>query len=216
MTDEFDDLLHRPRFLADLLITALERNADRPALYLGDVVLTGGQMRDQISSFGQALESLGVGKGSTVAMLSKEPPRGPHQCGSQMILGCRNTALAPMGSLDDHSYILGDAEIEDPHLRPDGLEGRAAELKAAVPTLKNLFLARPSRWASTSSNWRRRSRRSGWWRRPWTATTRRAWSTRAAPPVSRRAWSTTFRSGVTLPQYPDGRMAVPDEMRFLA
>ena len=63
------DALHRPQFLADLLITALERNADRPALYLGDVVLTGGQMRDQISRFSQALAARGIGKGSTVAMI---------------------------------------------------------------------------------------------------------------------------------------------------
>ncbi len=101
-------------------------------------------MRDQISSFGQALESLGVGKGSTVAMLSKNRPEVLISVGSQMILGCRNTALAPMGSLDDHSYILGDAEIETLIFDPTAFEGRAAELKAAVPTLKNLFSLGPS------------------------------------------------------------------------
>ena len=40
MTDEFADL-HRPVYGPDLLITALERNHDKPALYLGDVILTG-------------------------------------------------------------------------------------------------------------------------------------------------------------------------------
>ncbi len=59
MTDEFADL-HRPVYGPDLLITALERNHDKPALYLGDVILTGGQMRDQISCFAQALASLGI------------------------------------------------------------------------------------------------------------------------------------------------------------
>lgn len=216
MTDEFDDLLHRPRFLADLLITALERNADRPALYLGDVVLTGGQMRDQISSFGQALESLGVGKGSTVAMLSKNRPEVLISVGSQMILGCRNTALAPMGSLDDHSYILGDAEIETLIFDPTAFQGRAAELKAAVPTLKNLFSLGPSEVGVDILELAK------------TFAPQRlvAAAVDGDDPSSMvytggttgkpKGVVNTFRSGVTLPQIQMAEWQFPDEMRFLA
>ena len=73
MIEEYADL-HRPVFTPDLLITALDRSADRPALYLGDVVLTGAEMRGAISRFQQALASVGIGQGSSVAMLSKNRP----------------------------------------------------------------------------------------------------------------------------------------------
>ncbi|MDM7489440.1 AMP-binding protein [Rhodococcus sp. GXMU-t2271] len=144
MTDEYADL-HRPVFTADLLITALERSADKPALYLGDVVLTGGEMRDEISRFGQALASVGVGQGSSVAMLSKNRPEVLISMGATMVAGCRNSALNPMGSLSDHLYIVGDAAIETLIFDPNHFEERAAELKAQVPTLKNVFSLGPSR-----------------------------------------------------------------------
>ena len=35
------DILHNAMFLPDLLVAALERHPDRPAVYLGDEVLTG-------------------------------------------------------------------------------------------------------------------------------------------------------------------------------
>ncbi|MGC0365702.1 hypothetical protein ABH922_003686 [Rhodococcus sp. 27YEA15] len=47
MSDRFADL-HRPVYGPGLLITVLERNRDKPALYFGDTILTGGQMRDLI------------------------------------------------------------------------------------------------------------------------------------------------------------------------
>ncbi len=91
MTDEFADL-HRPVYGPDLLITALERNHDKPALYLGDVILTGGQMRDQISCFAQALASLGITQGTSTAMLSKNRPEVLISMGATMITGCRASA----------------------------------------------------------------------------------------------------------------------------
>ncbi len=72
-------------------------------------MLTGGEMRDEISRFGQALASVGVGQGSSVAMLSKNRPEVLISMGATMIAGCRNSALNPMGSLSDHLYIAGDA-----------------------------------------------------------------------------------------------------------
>ncbi len=143
MTDEFADL-HRPAFAADLLITALERNSDKPALYLGDVVLTGGEMRDQISCFAQALASLGIGKGTSTAMLSKNRPEVLISMGATMISGCRASALNPMGSLDDHLYIVGDAEIQTLIFDPTAFEERAAELVAQSPSIENVLSLGPS------------------------------------------------------------------------
>lgn len=143
MTDEFADL-HRPVYGPDLLITALERNHDKPALYLGDVILTGGQMRDQISCFAQALASLGITQGTSTAMLSKNRPEVLISMGATMITGCRASALNPMGSLDDHKYIVDDAEIETLIFDPNAFEERAAELKASSPSLTNVLSMGPS------------------------------------------------------------------------
>lgn len=143
MPEEYADL-YRPAFTPDLLITALDRSADRPALHLGDVVLTGAEMRAAISRFQQALASVGVGQGSAVAMLSKNRPEVLISMGATMVAGCRNTALNPMGSLSDHQYISTDAEIETLIFDPRHFEERAAELREQVPTLKNLFSLGPS------------------------------------------------------------------------
>ncbi|HET8992851.1 MAG TPA: AMP-binding protein [Rhodococcus sp. (in: high G+C Gram-positive bacteria)] len=140
--------LHRPVYNPDLLITALDRSADRPALHLGDVVLTGAEMRAAISRYQQALASVGVGQGSSVAVLSKNRPEVLINMGATMIAGCRNSALNPMGSLDDHLYITADAEIETLVFDPVHFEERAADLKAQVPTLKNLFSLGPSKIAT--------------------------------------------------------------------
>ncbi|MGV5049491.1 AMP-binding protein [Rhodococcus pyridinivorans] len=143
MPEEYADL-YRPAFTPDLLITALDRSADRPALHLGDVVLTGAEMRAAISRFQQALASVGVGQGTAVAMLSKNRPEVLISMGATMVAGCRTTALNPMGSLSDHLYISTDAEIETLIFDPRHFEERAAELCEQVPTLKNLFSLGPS------------------------------------------------------------------------
>lgn len=143
MPEEYADL-YRPAFTPDLLITALDRSADRPALHLGDVVLTGAEMRAAISRFQQALASVGVGQGTAVAMLSKNRPEVLISMGATMVAGCRTTALNPMGSLSDHLYISTDAEIETLIFDPRHFEERAAELREQVSTLKNLFSLGPS------------------------------------------------------------------------
>ena len=44
-----NDDLHKASFLPDLLVAALNRHPDRPAVYLGDQVLTGREVAAQMS-----------------------------------------------------------------------------------------------------------------------------------------------------------------------
>ena len=55
-----------------------------------------------------------------------------------MVGGCRNTPLHPLGSLEDHAYVLEDAGIETLIFDPAFSE-RAAQLSERVPTLKRLL-----------------------------------------------------------------------------
>jgi fatty-acyl-CoA synthase len=131
--------LHRQPLMPDLLLAALNRNPDKPAVYLGDTVLTAREVRDEISRYVQALESKGLSKGSPVAVLALNRPEVLFNMGAGMLLGCRTTPLHPLGSVDDQAYVLEDAGIETLVFDPEFFGERAAALAERVPGLKNLL-----------------------------------------------------------------------------
>jgi fatty-acyl-CoA synthase len=142
-TDQMDQL-HRPAYMPDLLVAGLERNRHKPAVYLGDEVLTGGRVAEQISRYIQAYAGLGIGQGHPIAMLSKNRPEVLFTMGANMLTACRSTALHPMASADDQAYVLNDAGVETLVYDPTAFDGRAAELKEKVPGLKRLLALGPS------------------------------------------------------------------------
>ena len=182
------DALHQQPLMPDLLIAALNRNLDKPAVYLGDTVLTARQVRDEISRYIQALESKGLGKGSPVAILALNRPEVLFNMGAGMLLGCRSTPLHPMGSLDDHAYVLEDAGIETLVYDPEFFGERAAQLAERVPGPQEpagLRAQRRRRRLPRPGRHVRAPRRSP---RPTCApTTSPASPTPAAPPASPRA-----------------------------
>jgi fatty-acyl-CoA synthase len=132
-----NDLI-RPQFLPDLLIAALDRNGDRPCLYIDDGVVTAAEMSDQISRYVQAFRAQGITQGQGIATLSKNRPEVLCSMGAVMVGGYRNTPLHPLGSLEDHAYVLEDAEIETLVFDPAFAE-RAGQLRARVRTLKRVL-----------------------------------------------------------------------------
>ena len=136
------DSLYQQAFLPDLLVAALEQHGDKPAMYLGDVVLTGRQVRDAMSRYVQAFAKSGVHAGSRTAMLSGNRPEVLFTMGATMVTGCRSSALHPLGSADDHAYVLQDAGVEFLIFDPLFTE-RAEELSRRVPGL-TLFSLGPA------------------------------------------------------------------------
>jgi fatty-acyl-CoA synthase len=130
--------LYRPRLLPDLLIAALDRNGDRPCLLIDGDVITASQMRDQISCYVQALRAQGIALGKGIATLSKNRPEVLCSMGAIMVGGYRNTPLHPLGSLEDHAYVLEDAGIDTLIFDPIFAE-RANELRERVPALDTLL-----------------------------------------------------------------------------
>ena len=106
-----EDLLRHPLHAGHLTVGALKRNKDKPVLFLGDTTLTGGQLAERISQYIQAFEALGAGTGATVGLLSLNRPEVLMIIGAGQTQGYRRTALHPLGSLDDHAYVLNDAGI---------------------------------------------------------------------------------------------------------
>ncbi len=130
--------LHHRTLMPDMIIKALDENGDRPCLYLGGEMATYADVRDRTSQLAQAQRSVGLASGSRVSVLSKNRPEVLTNMTASLVNGCVVTPLHPMGSFDDHSYVVGDAEIDCLVYDPATFDERAAALKDAHPDLQLL------------------------------------------------------------------------------
>src|SRR6201997_5705744 len=139
-----DELLRHPLHSGHLLAGALERHRDKPLLYLGDTTLTGGQLADRITQYIQAFEALGAGTGAAVGLLSLNRPEVLMIIGAGQTQGYRRTALHPLGSLDDHAYVLNDSGITSLIIDPNPMfVERAVGLLEKVDSLKKILTIGP-------------------------------------------------------------------------
>src|SRR6195256_2018706 len=139
-----DDLLHNPNHTGHLLAAALKRNKGKPVLSLGDTTLTGGQLADRISQYIQAFEALSAGAGATAAVLSLNRPEVLMMAGASQTQGFRRTPLHPLGSLDDHAYVLSDACVTSLVIDPNPMfVERARRLLDKVDSLKQILTIGP-------------------------------------------------------------------------
>lgn len=133
-----------PALMPHMLIDGLNRFDDRPCLVLGDTVATYSDVRSATSRFAQALQASGIGVGSRVAVISGNCPAVLYNLAACMVTGVCSTALHPLGSVDDHAFVLEDAGIETLIFDPRAFDALAAALKAKVPGLKRLLSFGPS------------------------------------------------------------------------
>src|SRR6478672_2117638 len=106
-----DTNLHVGTHNGHLMVAALRRHRDKPVMFLGDTTLTGGETEARISQYVQAFEALGAGRGTAAALLALNRPEVLFILGAGQTQGYRRTSLHPLGSLDDHAYVVDDAEI---------------------------------------------------------------------------------------------------------
>ena len=133
------DALHQPPLMPHLLIEGLNRYNDEPCLFLGDKVASYREVREQTSQLIQALQSKGLGKGSRIAIISANRPEVLANIAAMQLNGCIGTPLHPLGSLDDHAYIIEAAEIDTLIYDASVFEEVAGALKERIPTLRNLL-----------------------------------------------------------------------------
>ena len=139
-----DELLRNPTHNGHLLVGALKRHKNRPVLFLGDTTLTGGQLAERISQYTQAFEALGAGTGVTVGLLALNRPEVLMILGASQTQGYRRTALHPLGSLDDHAYVLSDAGVSALIIDPNPMfVERALGLLEKVDSLKKILTIGP-------------------------------------------------------------------------
>jgi fatty-acyl-CoA synthase len=138
------DLLRHPLHSGHLTVGALKRNKNRPVLFLGDTTMTGGELADRISCYIQAFEELGAGTDATVGLLALNRPEVLMIIGAGQTQGYRRTALHPLGSLDDHAYVLADGGATSLIIDPVPMfVERAVGLLAKVPSLKQVLTLGP-------------------------------------------------------------------------
>jgi fatty-acyl-CoA synthase len=138
------ELLRHPLHAGHLTVGALKRNKDKPVLFLGNTTLTGGQLAERISQYIQAFEALGAGSDAAVGLLSLNRPEVLMIIGAGQTQGYRRTALHPLGSLDDHAYVLNDAEITSLIIDPNPIfVERALGLLGKVPGLTQVLTIGP-------------------------------------------------------------------------
>lgn len=131
------DDLHRPLYVPDILVNALNQTPNKPMLsLLGGVTLTVGQVRDAASQFVQALASLGVGKGTRVGLLSPNRPEVLHVANAVQLLACTYSPLHPLSGLNDHIYAVTDGDLDILIFDAERYSARAGELAEAHPKLK--------------------------------------------------------------------------------
>jgi fatty-acyl-CoA synthase len=138
------DLLRHPIHSGHITVSALKRHKDKPVLFLGETTLTGGELADRISQYIQAFEALGAGIGSISGLLSLNRPEVLMIIGASQTQGYRRTALHPLGSLDDHAFVLSDAEVTSLIIDPNPMfVERALGLLEKVPSLKQILTIGP-------------------------------------------------------------------------
>lgn len=127
-----------------LMVAALRRHRDKPVMFLGDTTLTGGETAARISQYVQAFEALGAGRGTAGALLALNRPEVLFIIGAGQTQGYRRTSLHPLGSLDDHAYVINDAEITTLTIDPVPMfVERALGLLERCPQLEKVLTIGP-------------------------------------------------------------------------
>ncbi len=131
------DELHRPMYVPDLLANALGQDPERPLLQLSDgPMLSVGDVRNATSRFVQALESLGVGRGSRVGLISSNLPEVLYLSNAIQLIGAVYVPMHPLGGLADHLHVVHDAGVEILVFEAGRFGERAAELAESRPGMR--------------------------------------------------------------------------------
>ena len=131
--------IHQGCAFIELLLRAIRRFGDRPALVFDDQTMTYRQIGDRISQYAQALKSLGLVRGDGVAQLSSNRPEVLLVNAASWLLGARVTLLHPMGSREDQAFKLNDSECRYLLLDERKYQHDGAYYRAEVPAIAHIM-----------------------------------------------------------------------------
>jgi fatty-acyl-CoA synthase len=139
------DDLHRPLYVPDLLVNALNQTPERELLHRLDApTLSVGDMRDAASRYIQALRSLGVGAGTRVGLLSVNRPEVLHLNNAVQLLAAVYIPMHPLAGLADHLHVVTDARVDILVFDAERYGERAADLAKRAPGLRLMAFGKSS------------------------------------------------------------------------
>src|SRR6478609_6889447 len=141
-TADLDDPMRVSTHNGHLMVAALKRHRDKPVIHLGETTLTGGEVSQRISQYVQAFDALDAGAGTPGALLALNRPEVLFILGASQTQGYRRTSLHPLGSADDHAYVINDAGITTLIIDPYFAE-RALQLLEKCPGLTQVLTIGP-------------------------------------------------------------------------
>ena len=129
--------VHRPLYVPDLLVNTLHQTPERPLLQIaGGAMFSVGEVRDSTSQFMQALQSLGVGRGTRVATLSTNRVEVLHVAHALQLLVAIAVPMHPLAGVEDHLHVLLDAKVDVLVFDAARFGDRALELKKRAPNIR--------------------------------------------------------------------------------
>lgn len=128
---------------SEVIVEALQRFGPREAFVLGDRRITYSETAVLVSRIQQVLQSMGIGRFGAVAALSPNMPEVWMCQAATYLLGGHYSGLHPMGSVDDHVFLCGDAEISVLIVHPTFAEAGAAIVERS-PSIQFVLTLGPS------------------------------------------------------------------------
>ena len=135
--------LHSGGTIGNMIVNAVGRFGDRPALADGKVRWSYRELGDTIGRFITLFRSLGLKKGSALSVLASNRAESWAAICAALVMGIRYTPLHPMAAEDDHAFIIEDAEIDLLIVEGAKFGPRGLAIKSRVPGLKNLYSIGP-------------------------------------------------------------------------
>ena len=131
--------LHDGCTMGDLVVRAIERGGDRVAFVLDDQSLTYREFGDRLGRLMRALADRGVRRGDAIATLSSNRPEAFMVTAAAYLMGLRTTWMHPLGSEDDHAYLLEDSGVTTLLVDPPMFGERAKRLRERLPGLRQVL-----------------------------------------------------------------------------
>jgi fatty-acyl-CoA synthase len=122
-----------------LIVSAIARYGDQPALADGTVRWSYREFGDVVARFITLFRSIGLRKGHALAILSGNRADTWAAISACMVMGLRYTPLHPMAAEDDHAFIVEDAEIDALIVEAGKFGDRGLAIQARVPSLTHLL-----------------------------------------------------------------------------
>src|ERR1700729_3432067 len=131
--------LHEGGTVGAMLITAIKRFADRPAIADNQTRWTYRELGQAPGGVVALFRSLGLKKGDGVSLLATNRVETWAVVTAAAIMGLRYTPLHPLAAEDDQVFIVEDAEIDALIVESGKFAGRGRAIEARAAGLKHLL-----------------------------------------------------------------------------